>query len=1000
MNDFAPADALQPYRPLLLAMEAVGWLHMIGKAHPDFLRAQGGQKTNYEYKDWYKNENPPFPWDDLLCWVKNGFDKVDSARFGWPSTLTEFLTKHAGKDAGVLGLLQAAHGITSGIEKNLPRNTSGYLEQDATHMWLSSAFGYSQRNLLADPPELLTVQGWNRLIKEIHRILAELKRLGATNAADVGAWWYWRESAIGPESFLRKAFSSTLAETRLPNNDVTLWDQSYVASALFKSALAGAILEDQFPWNDRQIKQNTRWRLLTVGIGTDHYEARSVRIGDWLGAREALDAFFQRVRRLVEVDIAVGALLYRDGDTAVFSFPGERSASGNATGLDGNKWQSWLQERIDAIAQEFSLETPPYCRLSDSTRSLVPMAKETRETRDILAVPLHRPWKISSEVADGHVCPVCLVRENGNRKGRQAPCDVCAKRRRGRLDAWLGGKLGSDTIWLNELADANDRIALLTINLDVEPWLGGGGVDSLRTQSIATWRMFNLLLENTANPIEPSAPFEKLIAYVKSRLRSFDKDDAVLSSLQEGYKREPDWTPFFGKIVEDRSAAPSWDSLNDDQRARWLAHQLFCKLPSPGRVYRFWRQAEDFFGDLLHMFRGIAAQDASRWRTRRLILEPDDGTAGAAWRDRQVYDGRWRDEPISLLYDRDKNSLITACNLARLLRAEESKESLRNAELSVTAEDDNNIQRALKVANVREDVGPPGVYNPIIPLEVSPLRFRVLVPLEAASACVDLAVEAWEQEFARVWDRLPLRVGIVAFPQKLPFQAVIETARNIEESLESSCAKPWRVVERDMRDGVVALNFQRPDGGRELRTMPLRLPDARADVFYPYLAVEDRSVRLPHDFQHPCGQVYRHASDLRPGDGIHVSPACIGALFMDCAAKRFDKVEPRPLSEWRRMRETWQLLDRVAPSTSALRGAWSTLAERQTAWRSPGGDWFAGGEQAWIDLARAVLKDVLGVNGAALDTLVDAAADGVLERAIEWHLSVLKTKLREAGNGQ
>ena len=989
MNGFAPADALQPYRPLLLAMEAVGWLHMTGKAHPDFLRAQGGQKTNYEYKDWHKNENPPFPWDDLLCWVKNRFG---NAQFEWPTTLTEFVTKHAGKGAGVLGLLQAAHGITSGIEKNLPKSTSGYLEQDATHMWLSSAFGYSQRNLLADPPELLTVQGWNRLIVEIHRVLAELKQLGATNADDVGAWWKWRESAIGPESFLRKAFSSTLAETRLPNNDVTLWDQSYVAAALFKSAVAGAILEDQFPWHDRQIKQNTRWRLLTVGIGTDHYEARSVRIGDWLGAREAIDAFFQRVRRLVEVDIAVGALLYRDGDTAVFSFPGERSASGNATGLDGNKWQSWLQERIDAIAQEFSLETPPYCRLSDSTRSLVPMVKETRETREILAVPLHRPWKISSEVADGHVCPVCLLRENGNRKGRQAPCDVCAKRRRGRLDAWLGGKLGSDTIWLNELADANDRIALLTINLDVEPWLGGGGVDSLRTQSIATWRMFNPLLENTANPIEPSAPFEKLIAYVKSRLPSFDKDDAVLSSLQEGYKREPDWKPFFGKIVEDRSAAPSWDSLNDDQRARWLVHQLFCKLPSPGRVYRFWRQAEDFFGDLLHMFRRIAAQDANRWRTRRLILEPDDGTAGAAWRDRQVYDGRWRDEPISLLYDRDKNSFITACNLARLLRAEESKESLRNAELSVTAEDDNNIQRALKVANVREDVGPPGVYNPIIPLEASPLRFRVLVPLEAASACVDLAVEAWEQEFARVWDRLPLRVGVIAFAQKLPFQAVIEVARNIEADLESAAGKTWRVARCERRDGAVALCFKRPDGGIELCTAPVRLPDGREDLFYPYAAVEERKPRLPRDFPHPDGQLYRHFGDLKAGDGVKVCPALIATLFMTTGADRFQPIKALPLSSWGRMRETWRLLDRVAPSGSALRAAWGALEVKQAEWCDADLKWIPGAKESWLALARSVLGEGLQVGGAALETLVEAAADGILKYAVDWHMTVLKQR--------
>src|SRR6202011_4301887 len=112
--------------------------------------------------------------------------------------------------------------------------------------------------------------------------------------------------------------------------------------------------------------------------------------------------------------------------------------------------------------------------------------------------------------------------------------------------------------------------------------------------------------------------------------------------------------------------------------------------------------------------------------------------------------------------------------------------------------------------------------------------------------------------------------------------------------------------------------------------------------------------------------------DLAPGDGIEVIPARVAAVFLEAAVKRFNKVEPRPLSEWRRMRETWQLLRRVAPSTTALRGAWNALAERQTAWRSPGSDWIPADKQVWTDLARATLRAALGVNGAALDTLVQA----------------------------
>ena len=114
-------------------------------------------------------------------------------------------------------------------------------------MWLSSPWGHPKRNLLADPPEILSPQGWRQLVSEIRRVLEELRGLGTQNAQDVASWKRWRESAIGERAFIRRAFLATLAETRLPNNDVTLWDQSYVAAALFKSAVAGRCWIKAFP---------------------------------------------------------------------------------------------------------------------------------------------------------------------------------------------------------------------------------------------------------------------------------------------------------------------------------------------------------------------------------------------------------------------------------------------------------------------------------------------------------------------------------------------------------------------------------------------------------------------------------------------------------------------------------------------------------------------------------------------------------------------------------
>lgn len=620
------------------------------------------------------------------------------------------------------------------------------------------------------------------------------------------------------------------------------------------------------------------------------------------------------------------------------------------------------------------------------------MKREIRKVRETLAIPLHRSWKIEGGADSGHVCPVCLVRLSGSATDKQAPCEPCEQRRRHRLDHWLEGKLGSDTVWISEVADDNDRLALLTLSLDLEPWLDGSRLDSLRTQAIPEWRRHNATLGNTTNPIDASSPIENLVGYVTPKLSKFDKKDPVLSSIQDGYQHASDWPTFFAAIVEDRADAPSWDKLNDDKRARWLVHQLFVKLASPGRVYRFWRQTEAFFDDLLIKFREIAAADANRWRTRRLILRPVDG---GSWQDREVYNGRWRDAPISLLYRKESGDFLTACNVGRLLHADEPAEALRGANISVRGDD--GVEQTLIVGKA-EDAGSLGVYHPVIPLDVSPARFRVLMPLAAASACVEHAIAAWTEQFARVWDRLPLRAGLVAFPRMVPFQAVIEAGRNLEDELDDAKPECWRIADRDVRDSVLALHLKRPDGGCELRTMPVSLPDGRTDVFYPYFAAEDRRVRFPRDFQHPNGRVFRHALDLKAGDGIEVQRSRIATLFLDSAARRFDPLDIRPLAEWTRMRATWRLIADVAPSLTALRGAWSELLARRESWRGHDGEWLAGGEQAWLDLVRAVFSARLGAKGATLDHLVEAAADGSLAWALDWHLSVLKERLAEVAH--
>lgn len=1002
MNQHSPAETLRGYRPVLLACEAIGWFHMAGKASMEFLRKHGGDKVQYDEDKWHDGEQPPFPWDDLLGWVKS-YENNLNQKIPWPESIKDFTEKHRGQEPGILGLLQAGHGIASGIEKNLPQATSEYLKQFLPHMWMSSPFGYPKRNLFVDPPEVLTQLGWKQTVEEIRRVLEELKLIYDNRVRDVLEWANWRERAIGLNSYIRSAFLSTLAETRVPNNDVTLWDQSYVAAALFKSAVAGAILNGkEFPWQDRQIKQKIRWRLLAIGIGAEHYEARAIKIGDWTGIQDVLREFFKQVCILVEVDLAVGSLIYKDPSTAIFSFPGERfgeeaknkqSAEHPAKWLNIEAWQSWLQNEVDHIAKSLNLETPPLVQFSEPTRSLVQMVNIRRRARDVISIPIHRQWNICwniPEESKGHVCPVCQVRLNGDSSNKGRPCSICRDRRYHRRKDWLTGHLGYDTIWFEEVADSNDRIALLTLSFDIEPWLEGKRIDSLRSQAISEWRRFNPTLSEKSNPIDVQEAFRSLKKHIVDNLSKFNKQDIVFRSLHEGYKYEEDWPSFFKKMVEDRAEAIYWDQLNDDKRAAWLVHQFFRKLPSPGRVYRFWRETEDFFQGLLKQFRQIAASSQNPWRVKRLLVKLGSNSS-SNWQDRMLYNGHYGGMPFSLMYIDALQGFVTVSNLARILKPEETKDKLQRMEIRLEEEDLPGAGKLqLRTIGEIKEISHPyshlGVYHPIIPLEVSPLRFRVVLPLEVASECVDLAILRWREQFARVWDRLPIFIGVIAFDRTLPFQAVLEALRNLEDKLDGG-GETWRVERIEERENILALQLRRKDQQTTMRTVPLTFPDGREDVFYPYVIVEDQYLRYPRDFCHPDGHIYRHMANLKAGDGIYVSPGKVGFIFMDTTSARFQIPKPLYLEDWEAMRDIWRLTESIAPSQTALQGFWSEINRLEQ-------EWFTSTVkpplELWRDTVRALIAEHLEAKGAALDTLVEAAICKLLQHAIEWHMKVLK----------
>ncbi|MEN3009353.1 hypothetical protein, partial [Pseudothermotoga sp.] len=91
--------------------------------------------------------------------------------------------------------------------------------------------------------------------------------------------------------------------------------------------------------------------------------------------------------------------------------------------------------------------------------------------------------------------------------------------------------------------------------------------------------------------------------------------------------------------------------------------------------------------------------------------------------------------------------------------------------------------------------------------------------------------------------------------------------------------------------------------------------------------------------------------------------------------------------DWEAMREIWRLAVRVTPSQTALQRLRSALNRLEQDWRDllP-----QASADLWRSTLRALIADHLETSGAALEALTEAALRGLLQRALEWHITSLR----------
>lgn len=435
----ADLRVLADNRDALLLAEVAAWLHDMGKCSDEMIEKQASDcpaspkfQTN-KYKTAFSNLlNSNNHTISLLNETVTFKDLIEK---GMPSAIKDqniqsLLIKYLGRCHA------AAH-----IEKEGQANKKQTVEDTR----LSSPFGYETEPLI-----------------------------GLTNklkALPFNKMWYVNNR----EEFLlelKKVFENAPGDTERPINEVDLWDWSSIVAALYKSALAGALLDNKPEPNE------LKWRLLAIRIDSEKILVDTAKIPALLARKKWISKGLDTVKELLEEEYPLGNEIYRDENGSVFTVP---DLSDLLKIQDGGKsLEDLISENLGfegEIAVTPSLSGPwfgqnPSGRPDPNKDEIPPIDKILKE--DPYSPP--DPEKVKewwSGVNNTEICTICWIRPQGSKGASRKASDYWADRVRGRSEEWYGDR--SKTIWIDEVADENGRICLITGKLDISGWLTPDG---------------------------------------------------------------------------------------------------------------------------------------------------------------------------------------------------------------------------------------------------------------------------------------------------------------------------------------------------------------------------------------------------------------------------------------------------------------------------------------------------------------------------------------------
>ncbi|MDI6895770.1 CRISPR-associated protein Csx11 [Methanocella conradii] len=481
----SPFQKLKDNRTAILLAEIGAYLHDLGKARNDFIEhyAQNGGSG------WDGHNFPSIFPDEL----KEALSKSKVQICNEQISLLDFVEKHHKEKEGggnlkdcevppLVRLLYARWNGYDGMDSGLDKGKAN-VKQSKNNVFIATAFGYEPKE------NKIKIEDADELTKQLYDAVKDALSAYITDNDIIKL----RKAII---KGTKNHYLKFLGETRRSANDVTLWDHSYSVATLVKCTTVKNILDCS---NASFDPLDFNWKVLSVNLDIASIIAKGIKVGDVLGYKEKIDETLDKVKVLIEVDYPLGNEIYRDTSGIYFLIPSIEIEELKVLMLNMLKDiepemmpEITIKEIANLQSYNYKFDCKNLQQISRDIKSQRDLFEKDKregltlilpEVRQIALQEISYPAsskrfvseKFAGDWSNKEVCPICRLRPM---KENSDGCKHCLERRVGRAKDWID-KNPKQTIWLDEVSDHNDRVALLVGCFILDNWLDGSFIKTM-----------------------------------------------------------------------------------------------------------------------------------------------------------------------------------------------------------------------------------------------------------------------------------------------------------------------------------------------------------------------------------------------------------------------------------------------------------------------------------------------------------------------------------------